>query len=74
MSISAIDPNGNLLYDAWDVVFVYDPMLVPNTGGLFAGLNISKVDYLVTGLIAFGMVGIFGIWFILKDRKSSKRR
>ena len=74
VSISAIDPNGNLLYDAWDVVFVYDPMLVPNTGGLFAGLNISKVDYLVTGLIAFGMVGIFGIWFILKDRKSSKRR
>lgn len=73
VSVSAIDPTGNTLYRSWDVVFIYEPPVsVPNTGGLFAGLNISKSDYLITGLIVFAMVGGFGMWFI--GKKSSKRR
>ena len=76
VSVLAIDPTGGALYQSWDDVFTYSPMVmaVPNTGGLFMGLNISKADYLVTGLIIFAMIGGFGVWFISKHRKSSKKR
>ena len=44
---------------------------VPDTGGLFAGLNISKSDYLITGLAIFFLTGITGLFFII--RKKNKR-
>ncbi len=49
----------------------------PDTGGLFHNLNISQEDYLVTGLIAFFIVGIVGFGIVARGRKetrSSKRR
>ena len=53
----------------------YDTDLpVPNTGSFFGGTNISNSDYLITGLIIFGTIGIFGVYFILKDRKDSKKK
>ena len=45
----------------------------PNTGGFFVGLNISKTDYLVTGLIIFFIAGISGIVFVTKGRQGKKR-
>lgn len=38
-------------------------IIVPDTGNFFQGLNISREDYLITGLIAFMVIGVvaFGI-------------
>ena len=44
----------------------------PNTGGLFSGLNISRADYLITGLIVFLLVGICGI--VIVGKKSENKR
>ena len=74
VSVSAYDDNDNIFYKSYDVVFLFKSIPVPDTGGLLKGLNISKVDYLTTGLIVFGLVGLFGILFIVKDRKSSRKK
>ena len=34
---------------------------VPKTGGLLGNLNISRADYLITGLIVFGLATIFAV-------------
>ena len=73
IKVGAYDTNGELIYKTFDTVFVYDPMKVPNTGGLFKALNISKTDYLITGLIIFFTVGLSGIVFIFKNKKSSRK-
>lgn len=39
--------------------------LVPNTGGsIFAGLNLSRSDYLTSGLIIFGLAAVIGFVFL----------
>lgn len=44
--------------------------LPPDTGNkLFGNLNISQADYLVTGLVAFGMVTMFAVFLILRRNK-----
>lgn len=48
-----------------------EPIDVPNTGGFFGTLNISKTDYLITGLIAFFILS-GGLLVYLK--KSKNRR
>lgn len=48
---------------------------VPDTGELLQGLNISQTDYLITGLMIFGLVAVCGVVFIMKnDKKKSTRR
>ena len=45
---------------------------VPDTGGLLQNTNISKTDYLVAGLITFGLTAIAGVLFILRrERKKN---
>lgn len=47
----------------------------PDTGGFMGNLNASKADYIVTGLIVFGLVGGAGALYISRhDKNSSKRR
>lgn len=48
----------------------------PDTGGLFQNLNISREDYLVTGLLIFMVFAIVGFGVIFRNHKtkSSKRR
>lgn len=47
------------------------PIGLPNTGGsIFAGLNIGKTDFLVSGLLVFGIAAIAGLY--LMNRKSNK--
>ncbi len=43
---------------------------VPDTGNnLFRNLNISNVDYIITGLVAFGMVTAFAVILIIRRNK-----
>ena len=86
VEIKAFGRDGELLYREYVTDFDYDngtvipdsgevEPAVPDTGGLLEGLNISKSDYLITGLLVFSVVGIGGTIAILKkDKKSSKRR
>lgn len=47
---------------------------VPNTGGgFFAGLNFSRKDYLVTGLIVFMLALIIAVRLMAKNRKNERR-
>ena len=44
---------------------------VPNTGGIFKDTNISQTDYLITGLIIFGVVAVAGIVFMMRNDKKT---
>ncbi|MBQ3348447.1 hypothetical protein IJG90_02950 [Candidatus Saccharibacteria bacterium] len=47
----------------------------PDTGGLFQNLNISKEDYLITGLIVFFVLGIVGFGVVMrKDHATTRKR
>ncbi|MBR6505285.1 hypothetical protein IKT18_00360 [Candidatus Saccharibacteria bacterium] len=89
----ANDENGDPMFISDEMNVHYVPLTVPDTGpddnpddsgtgspdtgGLFHNLNITKEDYLVTGLIAFFIVGIVGFGIVARGRKetrSSKRR
>lgn len=70
---TAYGVDGEPLYTPSDVEFTYETMDVPNTGALLNGLNISKADFLATGLIAFFLVGIFGLVYIAKSNTKNKR-
>ena len=51
------------------------PIPVPNTGsntGIFEDSNISQTDYLITGLIIFGIVAVAGIVFMMRNDKRRK--
>ena len=47
---------------------------VPDTGRFFQNLNISKEDYLVTGLIMFFVLGIVAFGIVTSNRKSTNQR
>lgn len=74
IEIVAYDGEGEVLYKEYKTVAIYEPIPVPNTGGVLKNLNISRADYLATGLIAFFMFGIFGTMFILRKQKKPSRR
>ena len=78
---TAYDADGNALYNPYSTVFKYtlepepepEPIPVPNTGGFLKNLNISRTDYLITGLIIFFTFGIGGLVFIMRGRKADSR-
>ena len=89
IELIALNVNGDELYRPYIINYEYtasgeEPVVpdtggddagAPDTGGLFGGLNISKTDYLITGLLIFFTAGIGGAIFIVKrNQKSSKRR
>lgn len=42
----------------------------PNTGSLFIeGLNITRLDYLLTGLIVFGMMSAFAVYLVVRKHR-----
>lgn len=71
ISISAYNIDGEELYKPYEIEVYYQaPALpVPNTGGIFQDLNISRTDYLITGLIIFGIVAVAGVTFIIRNDK-----
>lgn len=42
---------------------------VPDTGSLLAALNISRTDYLITGIIGFAAISIAALFIVLKSKK-----
>lgn len=80
IATTAYDADGNALYTTYEIFFIYkptdeepEPVPVPNTGGLMQRLNISKSDYLITGLIIFSMVGIAGAVYIVRSKKTTTK-
>ncbi len=87
VEITAYGRDGDELYKKYLTGFTYDDSIVipdtdgdeeseeaavPDTGGLLGNLNISKADYLITGLIVFAITGIGGVLFITKKDKKAK--
>lgn len=72
VEVEVYDTDGNLLYRK-EIIVKFDATLVPDTGRFFQGLNISSEDYLVTGLIAFFVVGVVGIGIITRNHKTTKK-
>lgn len=73
IEITAYDAEGEALYKPYITYYYYEMIPVPNTGALFSNLNISRTDYLVTGLIIFFLAAILGIVFITKGRSNKSR-
>lgn len=42
---------------------------VPNAGSIFKDLNISHADYIITGLVVFGLVSGFAIFLIIRNKR-----
>ena len=47
---------------------------VPDTGGNFMGLNISKADYMITAIIMFFAFAGLALAIVAKGRRNNKRR
>lgn len=73
IEITAYNVEGEALYKPYITYYYYEMIPVPNTGALFSNLNISRTDYLVTGLIIFFLAAILGIVFITKGRSNESR-
>lgn len=73
VEIIAYSRDGEMLYKPIKIGEIdYKAIPVPDTGGFFQGLNISKLDYMLTGLIIFSLIGIGGAIFIAKRNKNSR--
>lgn len=69
--IVAFDKDGKWL-SMNTIIIKYAPKTpeVPGTGSmLMDNLNISRLDYLLTGLIAFGMVAAFAVYLIYRKSR-----
>lgn len=76
-SLVAKNGDGERLYLPYWAPFDYDVTPVPDTnapdtGQLFQKLNISREDYLVTGLVIFFTLGVAAFIFIAKNDKKTK--
>ena len=49
-----------------------EPIVVPDTGGLFQNLNISREDYLITGAVVFMIIGVVAFGIVKRNRSSKK--
>lgn len=87
IKVKEYDAEGNLLHEH-DITYHYEALETceellpvpsagsPNTGQSSADFNVSRVDYLITGIIALALVAVLGIFFVLKRGKKTthKRR
>ncbi|MBR2836764.1 hypothetical protein IKE79_00205 [Candidatus Saccharibacteria bacterium] len=72
----AYDAGGNELYNPYERELIIEAPEVPSTGapdtgGLFQNLNISKEDYLITGLLVFFVFGVVAFGIIIRSRSKS---
>ena len=66
------DDTTKPLYEPYIIKVKYDGsevIVVPNTGNVTQTLNIMKNDYLVTGLIIFGIIALSGIMIVSKKNR-----
>ncbi|MBR2993977.1 hypothetical protein IKF43_01115 [Candidatus Saccharibacteria bacterium] len=74
IGITAYNAEDELLYGKpYYTSVYYEAIPVPDTGGMFTGMNISKTDYLVTGLIVFSLTAILGFVFVARGRNNESR-
>ena len=64
--------TGLKIGDTYTNTYRYEPTPAPDTGSFFIDTNISKEDYLITGLIAFLGFSFIAIWVVAKDRKNKR--
>lgn len=70
--VAAQDEDGEIL-SLITLPLTYKPVTpdTPNTGFVLGDLNITRLDYILTGLLAFGLVAGFALYLIFrKDRRS----
>lgn len=75
VEITEYDVDGNQVSKPRYFTFWYEApeIPVPNTGSFFADLNISRTDYLVTGLIVFILAAGLGLFFVIRGRKEKAK-
>ena len=77
IKVTSYNAAGNELYRPITKELYYEALPVPSaadTGGFFRNLGISRMDYLITGIGVFLVVGIGGAIFINKRNKASRTR
>lgn len=75
IGLTAYDDANDPLYKEYTYRYVSDLVPdtgAPDTGALFQNLNISKEDYLITGLMVFFVISIVAIGVISRNRKTTK--
>jgi hypothetical protein len=74
IEIIALNKKGEMLYGKpYFTTVDYQTIPAPNTGSLFKGINISKMDYLITGLLIFASAVILGLVFV-RNKNHCKNR
>ena len=69
------DNNGKIIGNSTTYNITYDDgkaIVVPDTGGLFQGLNISREDYLITGLVVFMVISVVAFGIVIRKKKTNK--
>ncbi len=68
--VDAYDKNGNIISKKTTPI-EYTPATpeLPNTGSLVGELNISRLDYIITGLIAFALISGFAVYLVLRKSR-----
>ena len=73
LTIGFAGENGTGMNIGSDIVtFDYtspDSPNVPDTGSLLSSLNISRSDYLITGIIGFTAISVAALFIVLKSKK-----
>jgi hypothetical protein len=69
--VQACDCDDSVLEEV-STTISYQPIEPPNTGAInILGLTVSRVDYIIAGLVGFIAVAVFGVYLVL--RKSHRR-
>lgn len=69
IEVVAKDADGKVLYKPYEVPVYYESVEAPNTGFFFQDLNISREDYLITGLIIFFVFGVVAFGIVVRGSK-----
>lgn len=73
VQLSVYDRHGKMLYQPYIVATIdYKTIPVPDTGAVLQNLNISKLDYLITGLIIFALIGVGSVIFIARRNRNRR--
>lgn len=47
-------------------------IIVPDTGSFFQNLNISREDYLITGLVVFVIIGVVAFGIVIRNKRNRR--
>lgn len=65
---------GELVGDTMPFQIIYNPEtpVVPDTGNFFQGLNLTREDYLISGLAIFAAVSVLAFWLVKRNKSNRK--